>query len=49
MRCFYCTHGLIRYSCLSKGSFGDLCQKAELGGDKITTIYDEFYDVEVAG
>ena len=30
-------------------SFEDLCQKAELGSDKLTTIYDEFYDVEVAG
>lgn len=30
-------------------SFEDLCQKAELGNDKLTTIYDEFYDVEVAG
>ena len=30
-------------------SFEDLCQKAELGSDKLTTIYDEFYDVEVTG
>jgi TPR repeat protein len=30
-------------------SFEDLCQKAEFGSDKLTTIYDEFYDAEVAG
>ena len=29
-------------------SFEDFCQKAETGGDKFTSIYDEFYDVEVA-
>ncbi len=28
-------------------SFGELCQKAESGSEKITAIYDEFYDVEV--
>ncbi|MCR4892772.1 MAG: hypothetical protein K5989_11400 [Lachnospiraceae bacterium] len=29
-------------------SFEEFCQKAELGGSKITRIYDEFYDLEVA-
>ena len=29
-------------------SFEEFCQKAEIGNDKITSIYDELYDVEVA-
>ena len=29
-------------------SFEDFCQKAETGNEKFTSIYDEFYDVEVA-
>ncbi|MBO7515991.1 MAG: sel1 repeat family protein [Lachnospiraceae bacterium] len=29
-------------------SFAQLCQKAEIGGEKITRRYDEFYDWEVA-
>lgn len=28
-------------------SFEDFCQKAEIGKKKFTTVYDEFYDVEV--
>ena len=28
--------------------FEDFCQRAEIGKNKITSIYDEFYDVEVA-
>ena len=30
-------------------SFGEFCQKAEISGEKFTDIYDEFYEVEVAG
>ena len=29
-------------------SFEDFCRKAETGNEKFTSIYDEFYDVEVA-
>lgn len=30
-------------------NFEEFCQKAEIGNKKVTGIYDEFYDVEVAG